>query len=188
MKRALFRAALVALPLMLGACATQVAFRPQQELVADAPFALSGRLSVQVDGKGQLAQFDWTHAAGRDALSVNTPLGNTVARVTRDAAGVVLEADGKRWQAEDVETLTEQVLGWPLPLANLVWWVRGHRAPGVPAVTLPDGALEQQGWQIRFTADEAGSAYPRRIELSRDGIVLRIVASQWRPYPLAVTP
>ncbi|MCL6264251.1 outer membrane lipoprotein LolB [Craterilacuibacter sp. RT1T] len=176
------RALCLTLALLLGGCASrELPFHaPQEAVPVDAPFNLSGRLSVKAAGKGQLARFEWTHAPARDELSVNTPLGTTVARVTRDAEGVLLLADGKSWHAADVETLTEQVLGWPLPLANLAWWVRGRAAPGVPHEFLADGALLQQGWTIRFVSDEPGAAYPQRIDLVRDDISLRVVASEWR--------
>ncbi|MGL6072120.1 outer membrane lipoprotein LolB [Craterilacuibacter sp.] len=176
------RAALLLASLLLGACATrELPFQaPLEAVPVDAPFNLSGRLSVKAAGKGQLARFDWSHAPARDELSVNSPLGTTVARVTRDADGVLLVADGKVWRAADVEILTEQVLGWPLPLANLAWWVRGRAAPGIAHEFLADGALLQQGWTIRFTSDEPGALYPQRIDLVRDDIALRVIASDWR--------
>ena len=61
----------------------------------------------------------WQHAPERDQLDVKTPIGNTVASLSRDCHGVTLKANGKEQYAADVETLTEATLGWPLPLSNL---------------------------------------------------------------------
>lgn len=171
------------LALLCGCASQETVFRPATSAGAqqDAPFAVSGRMSVQVDGKGQVANFDWSHAVERDELSVNTPIGTTVARLVRDATGVTLVSDGKTWQAPDVETLTAERLGWPLPLGNLVWWVRGKAAPGVPLALAADGALQQQGWTIRFTREaDSSSPYPKRIDLVRDNLSIRLVTSHWQ--------
>lgn len=172
-------AALVA----LGGCAShETVFRPDAGSgMADTPFTTSGRLSVRVDGKGQMANFEWQHSAARDELSVNTPVGSTVARLTRDADGVALDADGKTWRAPDVEALTEARLGWRLPLGNLAWWIRGRPAPGVPAVLGEDGSLQQQGWHIRFVSEaDQPSPYPKRIDLERDNLSIRIITYRWQ--------
>ena len=168
--------------LLVSGCAShETVFRPTlQSQSQDAPFAVSGRLSANLDGKGHVANFEWSHQPGHDELSVNSPLGNTVARVVRDVDGVTLFADGKSWQADDVESLTRQTLGWPLPLANLVWWIRGLPAPGVDYVRGEDGSLQQQGWTIRFVADaNSGLPYPKRVELLRDSLTVRLITQDW---------
>jgi outer membrane lipoprotein LolB len=177
-----FLLVLAALAALAGCASRETVFRPDMALVtADAPFQTSGRLSVKVDGKGQMANFDWHHSPLRDELSVNTPIGSTVARLTRDASGVTLDADGKTWRAPDVEALTEARLGFTLPLGNLAWWIRGRPAPGEPAAYDADGSLEQQGWRIRFTSDaDHPSPYPKRVDLDRDNLSIRIVTDHWQ--------
>ncbi|WP_293765721.1 lipoprotein insertase outer membrane protein LolB [uncultured Aquitalea sp.] len=174
-------AGLLSLALLSG-CATETVFRPTPSptAVADKPFAVSGRLSVNADGKGHVANFEWTHQPAADQLSVNSPLGNTVARLERTDAGVTLQADGKTWQAGDVEQLTEQVLGWRLPMSNLAWWIRGLPAPGAEFSHAADGSLLQQGWQIRFVSDaDAVGEYPKRVEMQRDKLTIRLVPQVW---------
>ncbi|MBI3146698.1 MAG: outer membrane lipoprotein LolB [Pseudogulbenkiania sp.] len=170
--------------LLLTGCATRdVAFRPQAQAnrPQDTPFSISGRLSVKADGKGQVANFDWNHDAGRDQLSINSPIGSTVARVERDGNGVTLQADGKTYQAADVESLTEQTLGWPLPLSNLAWWIRGLAAPDWPQSVSADGVLHQQGWAIRFISDAGQPGpFPKRVEMERDQLSIRLVVHAWR--------
>lgn len=174
---------LLASSLLLAACANEAVFRPAPSASAaqqDSPFNVSGRISVNMDGKGSVGQFDWAHRADEDQLSVNSPLGSTVARLQRDASGVSLQADGKTWQAADVESLTHDVLGWTLPLGNLVWWIRGLPAPGEPYRFAADGSLEQQGWLIRFVSDaDVPSAYPKRVEMQRDKLTLRLLPQTW---------
>lgn len=169
--------------LLLTGCASESVFRPSAASTAnrqDIPFNVSGRISVNMDGKGSVGQFDWAHRATDDLLSVNSPLGSTVARLQRDASGVSLQADGKTWQAADVESLTQEVLGWTLPLGNLVWWIRGLPAPDEPYRFADDGSLTQQGWTIRFVSDaDVPSPYPKRVDMQRDRLTLRLLPQNW---------
>ncbi|POZ61090.1 lipoprotein insertase outer membrane protein LolB [Chromobacterium alticapitis] len=176
--------ACAALAVLLSACATrEVPFRApaSASTPVDAPFTASGRLSASLDGKGHVANFDWRHQPPCDEVAINSPLGNTVAKVLRDGDGVTLLADGKRWQADDVESLTQQVMGWPLPLSNLAWWIRGLPAPGLPSHAAEDGSLEQQGWRIRFVRDADGDAgHPKRVEMQREGLTVKVVVQSWQ--------
>ncbi|WP_174874884.1 lipoprotein insertase outer membrane protein LolB [Vogesella oryzae] len=169
--------------LLLAACATTSEVAEPMPVVAanvvDSPFSVSGRLAVSYQGKGHVANFDWQHSPGSDQLNVKTPIGTTVASLSRDAGGVVLVADGQERRAADVETLTEATLGWPLPLSNLAWWARGLAAPGIPSEQSADGRLQQQGWLIRNLKD-ATTSQPRRLELEREGLTIRLVFSEWR--------
>lgn len=173
---------ILVLSLAVTGCATREAvFMPSVTQSADQPFSVSGRLSVNLDGKGHVANFEWQHRPERDQLAINSPLGNTVAEVVRDADGVTLRSDGKAWQAPDVESLTEKTLGWPLPLSGLAWWVRGMPVPGEASEVRPDGELLQQGWRIRFVREaESGEPYPKRVDLARDGLTVRVVTRDWR--------
>ncbi|MBV8047477.1 MAG: outer membrane lipoprotein LolB [Paludibacterium sp.] len=175
----------LAVALLLAGCATQeTLFRPaapQTAGMADTPFSVSGRLSVNMNGHGNTANFEWAHSVASDDLSINTPVGTTVAHLSRDASGVTLESDGQTWRAPDVERLTQARLGWTLPLSNLVWWIRGQAAPDVPAQFDADGSLLQQGWRIRFLADaDNPSPYPKRVDLARDDLTIRLVTYRWQ--------
>ncbi|WP_199102124.1 lipoprotein insertase outer membrane protein LolB [Aquitalea sp. ASV11] len=169
--------------LLLTGCATETVFRPAastSSTARDQAFNVSGRISVNMDGKGSVGQFDWAHQPDADQLSVNSPLGTTVARLQRNPAGVSLQADGKTWQATDVESLTQDVLGWTLPLGNLVWWIRGLPAPDAPYQFSADGSLAQQGWTIRFVSDaDVPSLYPKRVDMQRDRLTVRLLPQSW---------
>jgi outer membrane lipoprotein LolB len=87
-----------------------------------------------------------------------------------------------------VETLTEQELGWRLPLAGLPDWVRGRAAAGAPAQTQLDGSqrlaqLTQSGWLVEFLGYSSETGLPSRLRLSREGVALRLVIDQWRSAP-----
>jgi outer membrane lipoprotein LolB len=117
------------------------------------------------------------------------PFGQGVARIVRhDGLVTLTTSDQKVYQAKDVEGLTEQVVGWRLPLAGLPDWVRGRAASGAPAQTRLNGAhriaeLRQSGWLVVFLDYNDTSGLPSQLRLSRDDTEIRLVIDQWRAGP-----
>jgi outer membrane lipoprotein LolB len=169
--------AALASALLLGACAT-----PRVDL-QEVQFDLAGRIAARYRNEAFSANVGWRHARDGDEMQINTPLGQGVARIVRQGDVVTLTtADGEH-RAADAESLTEQVLGFRLPLAGLADWVRGRPSPGAPARTeyREDGKLarlEQGGWNIEY--QEYAGALPSRLRLSYPGLELRLAISQWQ--------
>jgi outer membrane lipoprotein LolB len=156
--------------------------------VGDA-FYLSGRVSVKFGAQAASGKITWQHDVASDDLMFSTPLGQGVARIVwRDGVASLTTSDQKMYQAGDVETLTEQVLGWRLPLAGMPDWVRGRAAAGTPAQGQMDDAhrlsqLQQSGWQVEFLEYGSGNGPPSRLRLSRENVELRLVIDEWRGAP-----
>ncbi len=157
-------------------------------LVGDA-FELSGRVSVKYGAEAASGKISWRHDAAGDDLLFSTPLGQGVARIVRRDGEVSLTTqEQKVYRAGDVETLTEQVLGWRLPLAGLPDWVRGRVAAGAPAQTRLDGAqrlaeLRQSGWLVEFLDHKSESGPPSLLRLSRGDVEIRLAIDQWQAAP-----
>jgi outer membrane lipoprotein LolB len=174
--------------LLLAGCATV----PQTTLpvgpIGEA-FYLSGRVSVKHGTDAASGRISWRHERDRDDLLLSNPFGQGVARIVRrDGLVTLTTSDHKVYRAKDVETLTEQVLGWSLPLAGLPDWVRGRAAAGAPAQTRLDGAhrlaeLKQSGWAVEYLDYDDASRLPSRLILSRDDTQIRMVIDQWRAVP-----
>jgi outer membrane lipoprotein LolB len=170
----------VAAALAAAACAELTARAPGEHV----EFELTARFAAHYRGEAASGQLAWRHDAARDEVLINSPFGQGVARVTRQAAGATLVlADARRYSAPDAESLTEQVLGFRLPLKGLADWVRARPAADSPARTElgPDGrlaVLEQAGWRVEYQAYEAGR--PARLRLRYPGLDLRIAISQWK--------
>ncbi len=149
---------------------------------------LEGRLSVRytdaATGRTDASsgRFVWTTSGDSLELSLLDPLGQTVALIRSGARGASIQfRDGRRVDGATPESLTEQTLGWTVPLRGLGWWLVGKPDPASPATTLDDGRLAQDGWTIRFVRDDgaAPDAPPKRIDLAYPGppaaIDLRLV-------------
>jgi outer membrane lipoprotein LolB len=136
-------------------------------------FIVDGRISLRQGDRSDHLQFDWQHAPGRDVVLFSSPLGQGLAELGREAGGAWLKLPGKPEQrAADLPTLAQQIFGVALPLDVLVEWLGGAR-PGLEG--------EVDGWQVMVTesAPYRERRLPRRMEIRRDDIELKIVVSGW---------
>ncbi len=187
------RAAPLAFPaviaLIVAACATAPPVPPAATaLPRDEPFAIDGRLSARRGSDGISIVFAWMHASPRDELVVSNPLGQTVAELSSDASNQrvgVRTADGRREESGDWATLTERVVGFPLPVTALAWWVQG--APRADAsfsletdVAGRASVLRQDGCEIVYAYRDGTTRRPSRLTLACHDVELRIVIDRWR--------
>jgi outer membrane lipoprotein LolB len=176
----ILRALAVAAALAATACAELTARAPDERV----EFEFTARFAARYRDEAASGQLAWRHDRAADEVLISSPLGQGLARVTRRGDEVTLvTADDRRYAAADAETLTEQVLGFRLPLRGLADWVRARPAEGAPAQSTYDAAgrlaaLEQHGWRIEYQEYEAGR--PARLRLRYPGLELRLAISEWR--------
>jgi outer membrane lipoprotein LolB len=173
--------AAAALLLLLAACATPAFLFP----AADAEFELAGRIAVRYRDDAGSGNIAWRHGARADEMLLTSPLGQGIARIVRSGDEVALTTqDGREFRAADAESLTEQVLGFRVPLLGLADWVRGKPASApAPTQQRADTAgrlteLEQSGWRIEYLEYQGG--LPSRLKLSFPGVELRLAISEWK--------
>lgn len=151
-------------------------------------FYLSGRIGVQYDGQGFSGSLQWRHGGAADEILILSPLGQGVARIIRNAQGVMLTtSDEQVYHARDAESLTRQELGWELPLQGLQYWVLGLAAPGSEAGREWDqekrlSQLRQDHWRIDYLnyRSAQGLSLPGKIVMSNDRIEVKLVIDHWR--------
>ena len=147
---------------------------------------MSGRLSARRGSEGVAANFAWEHAPGRDAIALATPMGTTLARIGRDGDGATLERpDRPVERSADVTTLASRVLGMPIPVESLAWWIRGVPRAGTPHAIERDAAgraavLRQDGWSVVYAYDDGAARPHRLIASSPDLLEVRVVVDAWR--------
>jgi outer membrane lipoprotein LolB len=147
-------------------------------------FELNARFAARYRDEAASGLLAWRHRAASDEVLLSSSFGQGMARITRAGEQVTLTAgDDRRYSAADAETLTEQVLGFRLPLRGLADWVRARPAPGAPSqpVYAQDGrlrSLEQHGWRIEYLGYEG--ARPTRLKLNYPGLELRLAIGEWK--------
>lgn len=155
-------------------------------------FALEGRISVVHGSQNLSGRIEWAHEPERDEIGLASPLGTQLAQLVRDANGVTLtDSERRNHRAADAETLTEQTLGWRLPLAGLLEWVRARPLAGVASEVRRDPvgrmvSMAQSDWQIEYAYDDAvvsAPGLPRRLFMrylkAVEPLEIRLVIDQW---------
>jgi outer membrane lipoprotein LolB len=171
-------ALLSALLLLLGACA-----QLQTKVPQDVEFNMSGRLAARYGKEAFAGNIAWRHAKSADEMLITSSLGAGVARIVRDGESVVLTtAEPREYSARDAEALTEEVLGFRLPLSGLADWIRGRPSDEAAAKVERDEqgrlrALEERGWKIEY--QEYEGKLPSRMRLTYPDIELRLAISRW---------
>lgn len=158
---------------------------------------LSGRLSVQYQQNGTdeaiHGSFNWHQVQDRSMIEILSPLGQILATINVSADGATLIQPGHPAQsAPDVDALTVQTLGWPLPISGLRNWLQGFAKDGANKAFIATPADNQvtthDGWQISYvTWDDQNVArpHPKRIDLARQTeqagkVAIRIAIDRWQ--------
>jgi len=162
----------------------QSVVRPTQ--AEQTPFSLFGRVIVRHHEERSSSSVRWVHRIGTDEVLLLGPLGQTVARIHRNPEGAVLDTASEHHTGKDVDVLTQQMLGWRLPLSGLRYWVLALPAPSGTFEVRRDGNgqvdwLSQDGWVIRYTryAAPLPDSLPLRITLQRDGLEIQLLIDEW---------
>lgn len=151
-------------------------------------FDIQGRIGVQAEGKGFSGATRWHHTGERDTIGLFSPLGGQVAHIEKSPSRVILtDGDGKTYQASDAETLTQQAMGWTLPMRGLPDWALGRptSAPIELAIWDAQGKLlrlKQSGWDIQYQAYTAaeGRQLPSRIAMTSPKLNLKLLVERWQ--------
>ncbi len=199
MRMRFFKAAAIAALLLAGGCSTPPP-SPPSGLVRSYHEAinLSGRLSVQYqqNGKPQSMQgkFSWMQNSETTHIALLSPLGQTMAKIIISPGQASLQQAGEPPRlAADINALSTQMLGWPLPVAGLRNWLQGFAVDdnGNQRAAMPNtlSNFGSDGWQVRYVSwqgEADAPAYPKRIDMERatpeaGPIALRIVIDNWQP-------
>ena len=153
------------LPLALLAACAQAPINPPE---GPLDFELAGRIAARYGNEAFTGNISWRHAKGGDEMLISTPTGQGVAQILRQGDAVLLRtAEAREYRASNSESLTERVLGFPVPIAGLADVLQGRPAE-----------LESRGWKVEYQERDT-EGRPTRLRLTNTGIELRLAISQW---------
>lgn len=138
--------ALLGSVLLLAGCATPS--RP----VASGMEAWSGRLALRVDSEPPQsfsAGFDLRGSPDAGELQLTSPLGSTLATVRWTPEGAELRQGDQITRRANLDELTTELGGTPLPVTSLFSWLRGQTASA-------------NGWQADLARHVEGRVTARR--------------------------
>jgi len=171
------RLSLLVIAAALAGCATAPL---SQSTVGDyrETIELAGRLAVTYQKDGQPANlngnFTWSQQPGRIDVALSSPFSQIAAISVTPQQATLTEAGRQPLVAKDIDTLTAQALGWPLPVAGLSDWLQGYAigADGKRYQASPanNTVTTNDGWRLRFASwqdEKAAHPMPKRIDAAR---------------------
>jgi len=188
--------ALVACALALAACATphvkpddaSLARQGERErvLAGQPNWQLAGRLGVSNAKDAGSGSLTWKQDGDAFRFSVHAPVTGKTWVLSGDDGHARL--DGLREQAvesADAGSLLERELGWKVPVAELRYWVRGARSPGMASIEFREDGLPavivQGGWTVRYLDyDQAQDPpLPSKVFATRGDYKVRLAIREW---------
>ncbi|WP_082859260.1 lipoprotein insertase outer membrane protein LolB [Microbulbifer sp. Q7] len=188
--------------LTLAACSAQKP-QPQQPPVQQPPQSQSAAALQRWEAKGKLgvrspkengsANLVWQQANTNYRIHLSGPLGAGATTISGSPSGVSLQkGSDPAVFASNPAQLTEEVMGWPLPVSEMFYWVRGLAAPGAAAGQQKDArgrlqSLRQSGWQLNFSGYQAVGPYqlPSKIKAATTNaagpVSVTVVIKEWTP-------
>ena len=148
---------------------------------------IQGALSLQAEQKTSLANFSWSQKGkSRFNMTISSSL-NLYILAIRGQPGKVTLNDGKHkpLTGKSVSALMKKIIGYPLPVSNLYYWIRGLSTPGKGKTQYDSYGhlkqVEQQEWTIRFSHYTRinGVDLPRMLDLKSAHYKIRIVIQKW---------
>lgn len=148
---------------------------------------LEGRVVAKGSGESGQARIRWSRSDGEGRLAVGNPFGQTLLEMRRSPAGLRLrDARGGVFHGSRARAVLYQRLGWRVPVGHVADWALGLG----PQDRVPED-LDGRGrprhltagpWTVTFPEYMRvdGLWLPRNLEVTRDGMELRIRVDRWR--------
>lgn len=103
-------------------------------LAAQPQWSLEGRVALSNGQRGGSGRIEWQQHGPAYQVALSAPITRQSWRISGDAEGARLEGfDGGPRVGDDPQSLLREATGWDIPVVNLIWWLRGARAPSTAA-------------------------------------------------------
>ena len=154
----------------------------------------SAKVGVTTPRGKEQANLVWQFSDQANNVRLFGPLGAGAVRIEFDDYGVVLSDNkGVLHRGDSAEELLTRIVGWPIPIDALSYWLFVLPNPQTPFRYQldSDGAvsvLEQQGWSINYSAYKPyaeGRVLPRKIVATKQvtpdqQVVVKLITKSWQ--------
>ncbi|MEO7430974.1 MAG: lipoprotein insertase outer membrane protein LolB [Dokdonella sp.] len=157
----------------------------ERALATRTTWTLKGRLGVSDGHDSGSGALEWQQTGSRYRFSVHAPVTGKTWVLSGEPGHAVLE--GLRdavVEGGDAAALLERELGWRVPVAQLVHWVRGARAGGAAQIRFrADGLpaeIDEDGWTVEYLDYGPGEpAQPSKVFASKGDYKVRLSIREW---------
>lgn len=182
--------ALALTALLLASCATQKVSptAPDQSPTRLTTWRIEGKLGFRSPEKNGSAWINWSQDNNNYLMQLNGPFGAAATRISGDHNHAILSQSGREdVSASSGEELTAWLFGWPLPVEQMRYWVKGIAAPSPKPqsiVTTPEkllSSLTQKGWHLVYSdyRQEGDWVLPGKIQGSQGDYSFTLVVKKW---------
>ncbi|MEL0660729.1 lipoprotein insertase outer membrane protein LolB [Psychromonas arctica] len=163
----------------------------QQKLQQLDHWTLTGKLAIFLENDRQTANIYWKQQGDNYSIQLTTFIGTRILQVTKNAQGVeIINNDDEVFTGQDANTLIKQLSpGLDLPISALQQWIKSNPANASYQLNDQQQVNDILGldashnlWEVSFQQYQnfSGIALPKRVDLKRDNIRLKIAINQWK--------
>lgn len=160
----------------------------KQQLNRLQTWQLNGKIAVQTAAQAGSATLNWSENKGRYFITLAGPLGSHAIQLKGGSGAVTLiNEKGQHLNARSAEVLLAKQWGYHLPVSNMIYWIRGLPAPGLPHQEHLDQqarlmTLTQMGWFIQFQQYTTVNNIdlPEKMTISSQKLKSKIIIYSWQ--------
>ena len=151
-------------------------------------WTVSGVIGIKYNGKADSANYVYHQDGDNFSIKFYGPLGIGSIEIKGDGNKVTLiDNKGKETQADSVESLMIQQLGWYVPIEGLKSWIKGIPISDKSTNRqIGDNNLVQilleKGWEIDYSSYKMFDGeypLPTKIKMTRNDLSLKIIVKSW---------
>lgn len=164
----------------------------QQKLQQLEQWSLRGRLNIRSNNNSETININWQQDSANFDINLSGTLGLGGVRLSGDESSVLIEKAGEDpLNADSLEAISTEILGYAFPASELLYWIRGLPAPGrTPVITYNNEGLvdtlsqvDSRGrrWALRYDRyqETDGLTLPGRLRLDQEPYRLTFLVSDW---------
>lgn len=144
---------------------------------------IAGKIGLRSPQTSNSAYLNWHQCDKAFDIRLSGPFGQGAAQLRGDGNGIRLTTPDEEYFASTANQLLEQHLGWPLPIAQLFFWVRGIPDPTSDHQQLTMSHFTQQGWAINILSWQQVKGYqlPKKLKAEHPELKVTLILKNWQP-------
>lgn len=183
---------LIGLLLLLSGCQNHLPLHENlpSELEQLNAWNIQGRMGYRSDNDGGSASVTWQQRPQQGRVLFSGPVGIGSAELTWNTHSASLATSKDTLLADNTETLAQHLIGVPVALELLTWWVRGLPSPHSTFSASHNAqgqlqTLEQDGWHIEYSDYQPIYRWqlPHRIRVRDHNRSVNLIIRSWEPLP-----
>ncbi len=171
----------------LGVEVEALGLEHQKRLAPLQSWVFDGRVSIKGGKQNGSASLLWQQNQSEFDLRLSGPLGRQMMHVWGDDVSVFVDLPKRETlEAENINDLMRQSIGWQVPVDRFRYWVKGAFAPGDFESYQLDvkgrlKELKQDGWTMTYKrySNVNHVDLPGKVFLSREPYEVRMVVNHW---------